>query len=150
MTHIDRNASMSSAPVALSGHGGWYLDQDGVDHGQSTGPLGLPYCVGSDITGILRDDVIRHEAAPPPQDSHHSIWVTTVLPLPRTREVLEGAYFLNGSEARIRQELTSRWDAYTRGASAVYQDQWDVRDIGPNYETAQRRIGCEFDNNLGD
>jgi hypothetical protein len=106
--------------------------------------------VGADITGPLRDDIIRHESAAPPEKSHHSIWVTEVLPQPETREVLEGAFVRAGSAQKIRQDLSNRWDAYIFGASQIIQTLWDQEDLGLNHVKAQQRIGCEFDNTPGD
>lgn len=137
--------------AALGGSGGWYNDQDGEDHGNTTGPLGLRYCVGADITGTLKADVIRHEGALPPTQSHHSIWVTTVLPLPASIAVFETAYFdTRQSDAKIRSDLIGRWTIFTDGAYAVYHAPFELADLGPNLEVAQQRIGCEFDNNPGD
>ncbi len=134
---------------ALFGLGSWFEDQDGDDHGSTTGDFG-PYCTGADITGPLREDVIRHEVGEPPARSHYSIWLD-VLGKPETVGFFEGVYFSNrASLEKMGAELGTRWNTFALGLSGVYQDRLDEEDIGPNHSIVQQRLGCSFDNNPGD
>lgn len=137
--------------VSLGGTGSWYLDQNGVHGGSTVGPNGLRYCIGSDITGPLRSDVIRHESASPPATSHYSLWLAA-LETPAARDVFETYTFPNTlTDQQVTNNADQRFGSWRISAGGP-QSAWDVTDLGgDDAPLAQQRIGCAFDTiNPGD
>lgn len=135
----------------LGGIGTWYADQNGVHGGATIGPNGLPYCVGSNITGALRTDVIRHEGAAPPQISHYSLWLTA-LESAAARDVFESFTFPDTwTDAQVVVSAEQRLFSFRMSVGST-QTAWDLADLGgSDLPLPQQRIGCAFDTiNPGD
>jgi hypothetical protein len=135
--------------IALTGKGAWYQDQDGMDHGHTTGPNGRPYCVHQQITGPLLEQVLDHEGGL--NESHYTIWRDIALPDERTRSFVESFHFPSaiGQKSAI-DRLGVAWDSYTEEAYAHFHGPFEARTVGSDFSVTQARLGCDFDNNAGD
>jgi hypothetical protein len=134
---------------SMIGQGDWFLEQNGVDHGEHTAANGLPYCNYEGITDRLDADVRRHEAGP--VKSHHTIW-REIFQQQRTISFFDRYSFRTElGEKHGRNKLENKWSKFkTRPDVQAAHDLWDNEDNGANYEHVQEHIQCAFDNNRGD